>query len=131
MSTQLDWLQDKASWINLNAVVMVESIRDIKGTTTSQKRYYLTSLPDLTIIAEVIRSHWSIENSQHWVLDVIFNEDNQKSLERNEKANKVLLTRTALNLIRANGDSKLSVKRSKMRASQNKSYLKRLLFGEV
>lgn len=131
MSTQLDWLQDKASWTNLNAVVMVESIRDIKGTTTSQKRYYLTSLPDLTIIAEVIRSHWSIENSQHWVLDVIFNEDNQKSLERNEKANKVLLTRTALNLIRANGDSKLSVKRSKMRASQNKSYLKRLLFGEV
>lgn len=129
MSTQLDWLQDKASWTNLNAVVMVESIRDIKGTTTSQKRYYLTSLPDLTIIAEVIRSHWSIENSQHWVLDVIFNEDNQKSLERNEKANKVLLTRTALNLIRANGDSKLSVKRSKMRASQNKSYLKRLCLG--
>ena len=64
------------------------------------------------------------------MLDVIFGEDDQKSLERHEKANKALLTRTALNLIRANGDAKLSVKRSKMRVSQNKSYLEQLLFGK-
>ena len=101
---------------------MVESIREMKGKVTTERRYYLTSLTDLTTIADTIRNHWSIENSQHWVLDVIYGEDAQKSLERNEKANKALLTRTALNLIRANGDEKLSVKRCKMRASQNKSF---------
>lgn len=130
ISTQLDWLQSKDQWTNLNAVVMVESIRDIKDKVTTERRYYLTSLTDVNTIADAIGSHWSIENSQHWVLDVIFGEDSQKSLERNEKANKALLTRTALNLIRANGDVKLSVKRSKMRASQNKAYLKQLLFGK-
>lgn len=97
---------------------------------TTERRYYLTSLTDLTMIAETIRNHWSIENSQHWVLDVIFGEDNQKNLERNEKANKALLTRTALNLFRANGDEKLSIKRSKIRASQNKSYLEQILFDK-
>ena len=109
---------------------MVESIREMKGKVTTERRYYLTSLTDLTTIADTIRNHWSIENSQHWVLDVIYGEDAQKSLERNEKANKALLTRTALNLIRANGDEKLSVKRCKMRASQNKSFLEQLLFGK-
>lgn len=89
----------------------------------------MTSLTDLATIAHAIRSHWSIENSGHWVLDVIFGEDNHKSLERHEKKNKALLIRVALNLIRANGDDKLSVKRSKMRASQNKRYLEQLLFG--
>lgn len=130
ISTQLDWLQDKEEWTTLNAVVMVESVREIKDKITTEHRYYLTSLIDLNLIAHTIRSHWSIENSQHWVLDVVFGEDNHKSLERNEKANKALLTRTALNLIRANGDERLSVKRSKMRASQNKSYLEQLVFGE-
>lgn len=129
LSTNLDWLQSKGEWTNLNAVVMVESTREIKDKITTEHRYYLTSLTELSAIADAIRSHWSIENSQHWVLDVIFGEDNQKNLERNEKANKALLTRTALNLIRANGDDKLSVKRSKMRASQNKSYLEQILFG--
>lgn len=130
ISTQLDWLQGKEDWTNLNAVVMVESIREMKDKLTTERRYYLTSLTDLAIIANAIRSHWTIENSQHWVLDVIFGEDSQKSLERNEKANKALLTRTALNLIHTNGDEKLSVKRSKMRASQNKTYLEQLLFGK-
>lgn len=130
ISTQLDWLSDKDDWTNLHAVVMVESIRDVKDKVTTERRYYPTSLTDVNMIADAIRNHWSIENSQHWVLVVIFGEDSQKSLERNEKANKALLTRTALNLIRANGDAKLSVKRSKMRASQNKSYLEQLLFGK-
>lgn len=131
ISTHLDWLPNKDQWANLNAVIMVESTRKLKNTITTERRYYLTSLTDLTTIAHAIRHRWAIENSQHWVLDVIFGEDGQKRLERNEKANKALLTRIGLNLIRANGDDKLSVKRSKMRASQNKDYLEQLLFGKV
>ena len=129
ISTDINWLENKSEWTSLNAVVMVESTREIKDKISTERRYYLTSLTDLPTIATTIRELWSIENSQHWVLDVIYGEDNQKSLERNEKANKALLTRTALNLVRANGDKNLSVKRSKMRASQNKDYLEQLLFG--
>lgn len=131
LSTELDWLQGKTDWVNLNAVAMVETVRESKDKITTERRYYLTSLTDLAVVANTIRNHWSIENAQHWVLDVIFGEDGQKSLQRNEKANKALLTKVALNLIRANGNEKLSVKRSKMRASQNKDYLGQLLFGRV
>lgn len=130
LSTQLDWLSNKNDWINFNAVVMVESIREIKESISTERRYYLSSLTDLQTIANSIRNHWSIENSQHWVLDVIFGEDNQKSLARNEKANKALLTRTAVNLIQANGDSKRSIRRNKNKALCNRAFLEQLLFGE-
>ena len=64
------------------------------------------------------------------MLDVIFGEDTAIKLERNEKANIALLTRTALNLIRANGDANLSVKRHKIRASQNTAFREKLLFAK-
>lgn len=54
ISTQLQWLQGKDQWANLNAVVMVESMRKIKSKTTTERRYDLTSLTDLTIIADTI-----------------------------------------------------------------------------
>ncbi|WP_115343004.1 transposase family protein [Psychrobacter phenylpyruvicus] len=55
----------------------------------------MTSLTDLPIVAQYIRSHWAIENSQHWVLDVTFGEDRSVKLEKNARSNKALLTRTA------------------------------------
>ena len=67
--------------------------------------------------------YWHIENCQHWVLDVAFGEDNQARLGRNEKSNKALLTRTALNLIKQNGNNTLSTKRNKIKASQNHEFL--------
>lgn len=67
-----------------------------------------------------------IGNCQHWVLDVIFGEDNHKIFKFSEKANKELLTRTALNLIRANSDEKLSVRRRLYLSKQSGSWIKRL-----
>lgn len=130
LSTDIAWLEQLNEWYQLKSVVMVESIRQIQDKTSIERRYYLSSLTDLKQIAHCIRQHWSIENSQHWVLDVIFGEDSSIKLERNEKSNKALLTRAALNLIRQNGDDKLSVKRQKIRASQNLEFRERLLFGK-
>ena len=123
LSTNLDWLEQKADWVGLKSVVMVESIRQLNEQTTIQRRYYLSSLTDLKAISGHIRNHWHIENCQHWVLDVAFGEDNQARLERNEKSNKALLTRTALNLIKQNGNNTLSTKRNKIKASQNHEFL--------
>ena len=97
----------------------------------TERRYYLTSLTDLPIVAQYIRSHWAIENSQHWVLDVTFDEDRSVKLEKNARSNKALLTRTALNLLRDRDDTKLSVKRRRIRASQNLDYREQVLFGRV
>ncbi len=68
--------------------------------------------------------------SQHWVLDVSFREDDAIKCNRNTRANRALLSRTVLNLIRANGDDKISIKRNKTRTSQNLKFRKQLLLGK-
>lgn len=130
LSTDLDWLEQRTEWTSLNAMVMVESTRIIGDNESTERRYYLSSLTDVKDVAGYIRSHWAIENSQHWVLDVSFREDDAIKCNRNARANRALLSRTALNLIRANGDDRISMKRNKLRASQNLKFRKQLLLGK-
>ena len=76
LSTDVAWLEQKEAWVGLRSVIMVENVhQDKHNITTHQRRYYLSSLTDLQAISEYIRNHWSIKNSQHWVLDVVFSED--------------------------------------------------------
>lgn len=69
MTSDIDWLYDKENWAGLKSLGMVESIRDIKGECSYEKRYYISSLDcDAKKFGDAVRSHWGIENSVHWVL---------------------------------------------------------------
>lgn len=72
-----DWLTDKNDWKDMRSVVMVEATREIEGKSSCEKRFYITSLASESParIAAAIRTHWTIENSQHWSLDISFRED--------------------------------------------------------
>ena len=64
----VEWLQERHDWPGLKAMVMVESRREINGKTEHETRFYLTSLVMVAaLIGPIVRSHWSIENSLHWV----------------------------------------------------------------
>ena len=106
---------------------MVESIREINGKQEKQLRYYLTSLTDLTKFSETARGHWCIENQQHWVLDVIFGEDNSRSYTNNQRSNLAAFRRISLNLLQS-VDDKLSIKRRRMRAAMNADYREKIIF---
>src|SRR5215212_2297669 len=70
------WLQERHDWPGLKAVVMVESTREIGDKIEREIRFYITSLVWLAHqLGPVIRGHWSIENSLHWVMDMIFRDD--------------------------------------------------------
>jgi predicted transposase YbfD/YdcC len=126
-----DWLEGHAQWEGLRSVVAVELEREEKGATTVERRYFITSLaPDAQKLAGAVRAHWSIENSLHWVLDVVFGEDASRARTGNAAANLSTTRRLAQNLIKitdAGRYKKWTIKKRKLAASQDRAYLARLL----
>jgi predicted transposase YbfD/YdcC len=107
------WLQDRHDWPGLRGVVMVESTRELDDKTERETRFYITSLAWLAIqLGPVIRSHWAVENSLHWLMDMIFRDDECRIRTEHAPANFTTLRHIALNLIRkAPGKDSLRLKR--------------------
>ena len=74
-----------------------------------------------------IRSHWGIENSLHWVLDVIFREDYCRKRKKNAAENFNIIRKMALNIIRNKKDDKKSLRRKRLNAAWDLDYLENLL----
>lgn len=129
LSTAIDWLEDLPQWAGLQAVGRVESTRIIGEKTTTEYRYYLCSLTDTRRFAEAVRTHWQIENGQHWILDVQFGEDACRTRKDHSAENLALIRRTALNLLRHNGPRRDSLRQRKLRAALSDDYRARLIQG--
>lgn len=125
------WLECHKEWKGLRSVVAVELEREEKGETTVERRYFITSLaPDAKNLAEVVRSHWSIENNLHWSLDVVFGEDASRARTGNAATNQSTTRRLAQNLLKvteAGKYKKWTVRKRKLAASQDRNYLAKLL----
>ena len=128
VTNDLDWLPMKEEWSGLQSVAMIASKRKLGGETSCDVRYYITSLePDPERFATVIRTHWGIENSVHWVLDVVFCEDESQISTGNTAENLSILRRLSLNILRLDSDKKTSLRAKRKKAGWNDAYLARLL----
>ena len=97
----VEWLQERHNWPGLAGVVMVESQREIQGKVTQEIRFYITSLVLLAnAIGPMIRDHWAIENGLHWILDMVFRDDECRVRTENAPANFTTLKHMANNLVR-------------------------------
>jgi predicted transposase YbfD/YdcC len=97
----VEWLQDRHDWPGLKAVVMVESSREISGKTEQETRFYITSLVMLAhLVGPAVRSHWAIENSLHWVMDMLFRDDECRVRTNHAPANFTTIKHMAHNLLR-------------------------------
>lgn len=124
----IDWLTQRHPWAGLRSIAMVVSERQLPSKTTTDTRYFISSLPgDATRIAEAIRAHWGIENRLHWVLDVAFREDLSRIRKDHAPQNFAILRHIALNLIRSDRTTKGSVRSKRLRAGWDLSYLTKLL----
>jgi predicted transposase YbfD/YdcC len=127
-SDQLDWFADRSRWESLRSVGIVESVRDIKGPSQTERRYFLSSLPlDAPRFARAVRGHWSVENQLHWVLDVQFGEDQSRVRTGFAAENLATLRRLALNLLKRETTKKRGIKGKQKNAGWNHAYLLRLL----
>jgi len=124
----IDGLDFKAKWAGLQSLALVESTREINGSSTTESRYYISSLPaDAKIIGDSVRSHWCIENSLHWVMDVTFHEDYARNRKDNSAANMSTMRHFALNLIKQDKTAKGSIKVRRKKAGWNDEYLLKLI----
>ena len=107
------WLQERHGWPGLQGVIMVESTREIADKIERETRFYITSLVWLASqLGPVIRSHWAIENSLHWVMDMIFRDDECRIRTDHAPANFTTIKHMAQNLIRkAPGKDSLRLRR--------------------
>lgn len=126
--SDIDWLEEKQKWKNLNLIGMVESERHIGEKITKETRYFISSLPnDTKRFAEAVRDHWRIENQLHWVLDIAFREDDSRVRDRNAATNLAILRRFALSLCKQEKTARVGIKIKRKRAGWDNDYLLTLL----
>src|SRR5208282_5579193 len=93
----IGWLQDNHQWPGLKSVVMVESKRETDGKLETETRFYITSLALIAnALGPMIRSHWMVENGLHWVLDMIFRDDECRVRTDNAPFNLAIVKHIAL-----------------------------------
>lgn len=125
------WLTERHDWAGLKSIVMVESTREIVGGKTEHEaRYYISSLePDAEQQGEAIRAHWGIENSHHWVMDMVFRDDECRIRKANAPANFAAIKHIAANLLR-HGPGKQSLRVKRRLAAWDDDYVASLITGE-
>ena len=127
VETHLDLLDGLAEWGHLRSVVRVDAGREIDGRTTTQTRYYLSSLAAPPAdFNRFIRPHWRIENSLHWQLDVVFREDRQRTRLDNGPLNLATARKLALQALHQVQDVNSLKNRRKM-AGWDEEYLRTVL----
>jgi predicted transposase YbfD/YdcC len=125
--SQLPPLHRQSQWLGLTTVVMVKRTRQLWNKTTTEVCFYISSLTaEAARHNQVIRSHWSVENSLHWVLDVTFNEDASRIRSGQAPQNLGLLRRLSVNLLKRE-PSKLSLAMKRYKAGMDNEFLLKIL----
>jgi len=119
------------AWAKLETLVRVRSTSERDGKVLHEDRFYISTLPAKAVetIADGVRSHWGIENSLHWVLDVAFNEDRNRTRKGTAPEAGALLRHIVLNLLRQDTASTRSIKNRRMKAALNPAYRLEALMG--
>jgi predicted transposase YbfD/YdcC len=127
VSTDIAWLQEDHNWPGLTAIGKVVRLRETATQTTTETAYYLLS----TALSgerfnEVVRSHWGVENRLHWRLDVVMNEDQDRTRLGHGPNNLAILRHMALNVMQKD-PTKGSLRGKFKRAGWDDAYLTKLL----
>lgn len=109
----IGWLTARHQWPGLKSIVMVESRRELADKTECEFRFYITSRDaDAQRLGEAVRAHWGIENGLHWVMDMVFRDDECRIRKDHAPANFATVKHMASNILRrAPGKDSLRVKR--------------------
>ena len=125
----LSTLPNRDKWPGLSSIGLVVSTRFNKRSKVEsvERRYYLCSITHINLFAEATRAHWGIENQLHWVLDMVFREDESRIRSGSTPQILNMLRQLANNLLRKM-DSKLSIKARRFQAALDDTFRAKALF---
>jgi predicted transposase YbfD/YdcC len=120
-------LSTQEEWVDLKTIVQVIRTRQVGDKESVEVSYYISSSEAAAqVLAEGVRGHWSIENGQHWSLDVLFGQDRCRARHKNAAENLAWVRKVALGVLR-HDDTKGSVPTKQLRAALDDDYRSRLL----
>ncbi|MGR3808413.1 ISAs1 family transposase [Pasteurella testudinis] len=128
-----DWLSEAAEWAGIQSVVCVERRREDKksGQVQEERAFYISSLKaSAEQLSHSIRGHWEVENKAHWVLDMVYREDDCVISKDDGAENMAILRRFALNLSRLH-PAKMSMRMKLKAAGWSDEFRSELMFGVV
>ena len=127
-TSHLASLRDTERWTKLQSVACVRSERIIAGQATIETRFYISSAAsNAERLAHAIRSHWGVENQVHWVLDVVFADDNSRARIDHSAHNMVIIRHIVLNMLRQETSLKTSLRQKRLRAGWDDTYVLKVL----
>jgi predicted transposase YbfD/YdcC len=128
-TADIAWLQERHDWQGLQSIIAVTAKREIGDKVSEETRYFISSLDanDPQRLERVVRAHWAIENNLHWVLDIAFDEDSNRTRKGHSAANLAVIRHIALNLIKAEKMAKVGIKIKRLKAGWDNNYLLRIL----
>jgi predicted transposase YbfD/YdcC len=131
VSGDVQWLRERHPlWKSIQSIGIVDSRREEKGEVKSERRYFVSSLQaNAEEFAKVVRGHWGIENSLHYVLDVAFGEDDSRIRTDKAPENMTFIRKIALTIARSDTETKSSVAGRIKQMAWSESYLEQLLFA--
>lgn len=129
--TDLSTLPNLESWKGLASIGLVIAQREEKasGKMSIERRYYINSISDIDLFTEATRAHWGVENRLHWVLDMVFREDESRIRQGSTPAIFNQFRQLANNLLRQM-NSKLSIKARRFQAAIDDQFRERAIFQE-
>jgi predicted transposase YbfD/YdcC len=123
-------------WPQLKSMIMVNSQVELingrkSGHQRNERRFFISSLEvdEHEKIARAIRGHWGIENSLHYVLDVAFGEDQNRTRINNAAVNQSVIRHFALNQLRQEASAKVGIKAKRKKAGWDERYLLKVLLA--
>lgn len=122
---EIGWLNDKEAWSGINGIGAIYSEVEVDGKKSKQSHYFIYSCKGLTASELMIhkRSHWSIENKLHWVLDMSFREDESRARKGNSAENFNVLRQIALNILKSEKSFRGSITDKQFKCLLDNSYL--------
>ena len=104
------------------------SIFGIKDKISKEDRFYISSKPlSANQMQSSIRSHWAIENSLHWIMDMSFGDDQSRIRKKNAPQNMAIIKHMALNMIRKIKTNRRSIKSIRKMAGWNNTFMNNVI----